>query len=349
MPEHDDDLLRRLNALKPSSVNLGSETVAPSLDVEVSKPLSVEEKLAERLKGLRSGKADSGRPSGPVKAPADTVTSQIRDEVAAEGDPIRDWQAKENDDKALDDLLAELGPDDQWELDADDPKTIDGLLKEAKDALPQEQDASAPDQSDRNLNAKQEIAELDERGEDDTRKNEDQQDDEEADDYVKRILAELEVEKKYGNEDDEEAADEHPSMFTTDLPSTPSTLPNPAAASEPPSYEDSELEARFSKLGLDLPSTPTTAPSAKAKASRKANVAKLNSSKAKSNLPKYTDEDIDSWCCICNEDGEVRCLGCDGDIYCNSCWQEGHGNEPGQERGHRAVLYNRKGPSATAA
>ena len=346
MPEQDDELLRRLNALKPSSLNLSSETVSPSLDVEISKPLSVEEKLAERLRGLRSGKTDSGRTLERVKNPVDTLPSQ----VVTEGDPIRDWQANEDDYKALDDLISELGPDDQWKLDPDDPKTIDGLLKEAKDALPQEQEASAPDESSQDLNATPDTTGHDERGDEDMQKTEDQQDDEEADDYVKRILAELEVEKKYENENDEEAGvDEQPSTSMIDLPSTPSNLPQPAGPSEPPSYEDSELEARFSKLGLDLPSTPNTTPSAKAKASHKANLAKLNGSKAKSNLPKYTDEDIDSWCCICNEDGEVRCLGCDGDIYCNNCWREGHGDGPGQERGHRAVVYNTKGPSATAA
>jgi hypothetical protein len=170
---------------------------------------------------------------------------------------------------------------------------------------------------------------------------------------VKKVLAELEVDRKYGLDDSDEG--EEPSTAeqshgsALDLPSTPSDLPQPPSSAQPSSYEDSELEARFSKLSLDLPSTPNTTPSSKAKAMNKAGASSLKKAQAKSNLPTYTDEDIDSWCSICNEDGEVRCLGCDGDIYCQACWREGHGDGPGQERGHKAVQYNKKPPTAAAA
>ena len=351
MSEQDDDLFKRLNALKPSSVTLGTTSAAPSLDVEISKPLSKEDKLAERLKGLRSGKAESSARNSREKDTADTLSAQVQDEIRAEPDPIKDWQATENDDKALEDLLADLGPEDQWKLDPNDPKNIESLLKEAKDALPPSIDpevAGSDELSKEHHPPNSAIDPLNR--EQDGHKTEDQDEDKEAEDYVKRVLAELEMEAKYGDEGDQNAEhDEHQSTSAGDLPSTPSNLPQPIVSADPPTYEDSELEARFSKLGLDLPSTPTTVPSVKAKAKHNANVAKLNNSKKASNPPKYTDEDIDSWCCICNEDGEVRCLGCNGDIYCNNCWHEGHGNGPGQERGHRAVQYNRKGPAAAAA
>ena len=351
MPEQDDDLFKRLNALKPSSVKLGSTSGVPSLDVETSKPRSKEDKLAERLKGLRSGKAESSARRSREKDAADALAAQVQDEIRAERDPIKDWQASEYDDEALDDLLADLGPEDQWKLDPDDPKNIESLLKEAKDALPPSSESAraGPDEMSGDQQPFQSgTAPLDE-GED-SHKTEDQKNEEAAEDYVKRVLAELEIEAKYDVADDEKAErDEPPSMAADNLPSTPSNFPQTSVSADPPTYEDSELEARFSKLGLDLPSTPNTIPSVKAKATHKANVAKLNNSKKASNLPKYTDEDIDSWCCICNEDGEVRCLSCDGDIYCNNCWHEGHGDGPGQERGHRAVQYNRKGPAAAAA
>ena len=166
---------------------------------------------------------------------------------------------------------------------------------------------------------------------------------------MQKVLAELEVDKNYGIEDDDEAQDRSPGRDRQEgsnpleLPSTPSNLARASSSThEPPSYEDSELEARFSKLGLNLPSTPTSAPSAKPRTMGK-------TTPGKPKAPTYTEEDIDSWCCICNEDGEVRCLGCEGDIYCQNCWREGHGNRPGQERGHKAVQFVRKDGGSLAA
>lgn len=338
MPAKDDDLLARLNALKPTSVSLTPKQ--PAVEVEASQPQTLEDKLAARLKSLRGGQdLPSSSPPGPQLSspassrpaashaanPAEVLTAQVRDEVAVERDPISNWQSND-DEQSLEDLLAELGPEDQWKLDPEDPKNINALLKEAKDALPVDNEQPADEQTTEH--PQNDNTEPDE-------ESEDKQDEEEANQYVQRLLAALEVEEKYGADEDEDEANND-----LKLPTTPSTLPPPA--SQPASIDD-DLQARFSKLGmstpnsLGLPSTPTAKPTSTVKGP--VIQAKLNPNSG----PGYTDEDIDSWCCICNEDGTVRCLGCDGDLYCQECWSEGHGNGLGQERGHKAVAFRKNG------
>ena len=83
------------------------------------------------------------------------------------------------------------------------------------------------------------------------------------------------------------------------------------------------LAARFKALGggggggegggdeeLDLPAVPSVAPGSSLRIAPK-----------RMELPGVSE--IDTWCCICNEDAEYRCSGCDNDIYCKECLYEG--------------------------
>jgi hypothetical protein len=368
MPAHDDDLLARLNALKPSSVKLNSNP-QPTFDVEVSKPpSSLEDKLADRLKNLRAGGSPAAN-TPPTRLPtgnaAEILTSQISDEVASE--PLADWQ-RDGNEQSIDDLLAELESNEQLKRNPDDPDDVAALLREAREALPPpgQSDESAAGDYQANAEDTNDNASEDEHDDHDNEKSEDQRDEAEADDYVQRVLAELDYDRKHGivdeadeggnegaQQEDNNATTQQPKQPSSSEPSKPSPFDLPSTPSKqpevqpPPSYEDSELESRFSTLSLSLPSTPTTAPTSSAKAKQKAADA-LAKSKAKPKTPTFTDEEIDSWCCICNEDGEVRCLGCEGDIYCQECWREGHGNGPDQERGHRAVQFVKGGGMAAA-
>ncbi|PWN42228.1 hypothetical protein IE81DRAFT_140821 [Ceraceosorus guamensis] len=50
------------------------------------------------------------------------------------------------------------------------------------------------------------------------------------------------------------------------------------------------------------------------------------------------EEDMEGWCCICNEDASLQCVGCDSDPYCSQCWAEGHGRMDRDElREHKTV------------
>lgn len=52
-----------------------------------------------------------------------------------------------------------------------------------------------------------------------------------------------------------------------------------------------------------------------------------------------TSKDLEElpWCTICNEDAVVRCLGCDGDLFCRTCFKECHDDE--EYREHQTKSY----------
>ena len=254
------------------------------------------------------------------------------------------------DDKTLDDLLAELGGED-WNLEPEDPEDIRELLEEARKTLPadgavrteakDEGRQGAANRSKSVLTGDLDMSsfpleneKIDEKRES-TGKLEDES--REVQDIVARLLDEVNLEKADQPESDaeEEDWDEEKTVRYTRkrqnddtnfvLPSTPSTLPPPPTATVEESDRskksldfESDIAARMAALSglsagvnddLGLPSVPTFKPTDKP---------------IKGVMKKYTDEEIDGWCIICQDDATVKCLGCDGDLYCAQCWKEGH-------------------------
>lgn len=108
---------------------------------------------------------------------------------------------------------------------------------------------------------------------------------------------------------------EDSTSFLFNLPSAPKTQPVVAKRDE----GDLDWKEKHRVQGRDLSSyealvrlnaTTLGAPSFKPKTARGEQGEEI--------------EETDEWCCICNEDARVQCLGCDRDLYCQKCWNEGH-------------------------
>lgn len=233
---------------------------------------------------------------------------------------------RETREETAEELLAELNAGADSKLDRNEESAIRKLLNEAKNTL---SEAAATDTSTVRVPAPKTV--------EDANDNTAPTEDEEAAASLQQILDELESEKKYSLPPSPSGSDypspsyrsrDHeysPPALDLGLPSTPTAI-----ASNPPAPATTDADS-----ALDLPSAPTAAPSRKPNASSKS---------AKPTAPKFTDEEIDTWCVICNDDATIKCIGCEGDMYCAKCWKEAHvGKDAGlEERGHRWAKYSKK-------
>jgi hypothetical protein len=315
-----------------------------------------ESDLSARLKSLRNGSSSSST------APKTAVVLDLSPFPAApidDPDPI--LSPTDPHDKTLDELLAGLGPEDQWTLNPDDPGDIKKLMDEARKALPSDETPPAPtakqSESESRVEGKRSEKEyltrdldmsvfaLDDDDDDDEKKGKEsnlEDESREAQDIVARLLDEVNLERAREPENKDPFSaepmktDEEEPSFS--LPSAPSKFPDLSVGAEPSKKSldfESDIAARMAALkglgstnDLGLPSAPTFKPLDKP---------------VKGVMKKYTDEEVESWCIICQDDATVKCLGCDGDLYCASCWKEGHmGPDVGwEERRHKWTKYKK--------
>ncbi|KAJ3108679.1 hypothetical protein HDU97_000535 [Phlyctochytrium planicorne] len=134
------------------------------------------------------------------------------------------------------------------------------------------------------------------------------------------------------------------SLFTT-KPSTSTSLPASANTPTPPTPSTNLRKKAISPLGAPPPivslsellppsSTPTSPTTSKSISGRFLNILGWSkqappggegSSATETERDEDTDEEEDDgFCCICDKEAVVKCPGCEGDVYCVSCWKEGH-------------------------
>jgi hypothetical protein len=378
----DDDLLARLNALKPSSVILNTNYNSPITPSASPQPT---DDIAVRFARLGSASpSNSPQPSRSTSthnasAPAAAPGAPSYLEGIAEGIGGDKVEFNDEDEKSLEELLEELngavGDRNIWDISNKEQQDVGKLLKDMKRILPEvvnsrtqhEKSKSVPrstgnqealtdwESIEVNVGSGTVGREVDHDsgtgGEDVEAKR--PTEDEEADDVVSRIMAELEISKRYDpptpapDADDASDAGDHATTSTdhqTDtalsLPSVPTSIPKDDFE-RTQAIEDAFV-ARLAALSaphtdlLGLPSAPSFSPRKKPP--------------IQSNIQNRIDDEIDTWCIICTDDATLKCLGCDGDLYCQLCWTEGHRGESAglEERLHKVVLFAKKKMQAAA-
>ncbi|KAI9758006.1 MAG: hypothetical protein M4579_003242 [Chaenotheca gracillima] len=308
----DDELFARLNALKQFNIarsttrNPRSKLSGTDQDPDLS---------------ARFRKLANGAPVSPLPASHNPNTTGQFDSFGQHSTPFN-----VEDEKTVEELLAELGPDDQWKLDIESLAMENGggeggemkrLLDEARVALAssKESEDTQKGTTETEDNAKREIQSPEKTSSEESKKfnfpvvedededteHRDKKDDEEADEYLERILAELDVDSSRGAPDESDnetkeqtgassdcepkASPQRSREATPSFPEPPSTfLPiskdsKPAAGGDKSIQSADDLEARLAKLGL--PSTPKSQPT-------------ITTRQAAKKKPTYTDEDVDS-------------------------------------------------------
>ncbi|KLJ06942.1 hypothetical protein EMPG_17550 [Blastomyces silverae] len=331
-PSKDDTaLLERLNALKPSTVQLGRTTLPFELsDTDVDDQPSVD--LSARFIGLG------------------TSTSFGKSELQ-QGDLDSFINSGDEIEGLLSDLQSKI-----WEQsrEVDNGEDVDNLIKKSKqflDSSSQYRDLKTHRERPPQSGAIKAI---------DTDRSSDRiSEDKDADDYLQSVLDELKMTDPLEIEIEEPLArhaagntsareetastkqavlDTESEIETTkpphssflpsilDLPSTPSALRSPPPQEPQPKADPNSPE---------LPSAPTFVPTE--------NPIHTTSSQHSRRWKDISDNLKPFWCCICSDDASIKCIDCDAELlYCARCWREVHVEEgDAEERAHRKVKFER--------
>ncbi|KAI1077364.1 hypothetical protein F5B20DRAFT_552221 [Whalleya microplaca] len=340
----EDALSERLKSLRSQSDTKFTATSSSYTNREASGNIA----LPSTIQSAQPHTSPEGSLDSGLGAPRVPTDHSVVDDV----DPLL-----HTDDQTLEELLADLGSDEQWldevAAEEEEHQRVSALLEELG------KDSKAEPSQEPNHD-------VDEDSNDDSEHGYMTR---EADDVLTRAIDEAEWEKAkeppqpkptspsqiheaksnpQGNATNQPAASQHDANESDpfSLPAVPSDLQDQTDLSES-SQEEADFAAsiasRMAALKVSTPPGPAlpSAPDSEVDALGLPVAPTFTpADRPAPGLAKragYTDEDQKTWCIVCLEDGAVRCLGCDGDVYCARCWKEMHvGPRAGyDERGHR--------------
>ncbi|KAK8846602.1 hypothetical protein IAR55_005688 [Kwoniella newhampshirensis] len=346
----DDDLLKRFAALRPPQTDLSSplSTVNAHVEERARKAMGDDEEL-ERIAGghvppISRCSAGDGDGDADFKRRIARLKGISDDELVLEDDG----------DQAVEDFLASIAAASQDQIMSSSPcqptRTTDilGLEREARAAL-HEAWSHIHEESAQNDKQGQE-SEPEPTGEDEETEEEimarasEEASLERLHDPSTTLVSEEEMEPKVPSHQDrkrpqtnqdrkDDSAEDEETSFS--FPTLPSHVPADNDDDDEVGMDEDTrkrldmllgLKPSIAKPGQQLPKSGSAPPP---------NAPRFD-------LPGYNsarDEDTESWCCICNRDASLVCLGCDDDLYCEECWRDGHGQGEGQEVGHRVKRF----------
>jgi hypothetical protein len=225
----------------------------------------------------------------------------------------------------IDELLAELR-DRAGKETEDDKEDVKTLVKDAKAFVASSKHLTRPEDIPAEAPA-----------------NEDELLDEEADEYIQQVMAEIRSRTQTEECDEPKSSDanntqmprqdnDEESQVQAATPlrkshSDPFDLPN--TPSSPPRSSIQHQVQPSTSTGPDLPAAPTFLP------------ADHPIHMADNRKGRGSTASMPAWCCICSYDARIKCLDCDGALlFCARCWREMHLEEgDAEERSHRAVEF----------
>lgn len=254
--------------------------------------------------------------------------------------PGGDTETNVEDERSLDELLGELSIDHEgeqsWQMNKEEEQDARKAMRQANEALEEKarKDRETAEEDEKGARGESNVTDG-ETGDGDG-KDRDGEDDEAAE-YIEKALAEASLDERAAISSSSRASSHSSAGWTSDeyrrmmhcrrASNESDDMALPAAPTSAPS---TPLAHRKSEDTTLLPSAPTFHP------------ASLSPS-PKSAHSGYTNDEIETWCIICSDDATLSCVQCDGELYCERCWLEGHrGVSAGsEERSHKARAFDK--------